>query len=56
MRNVGILLFIAAVVGVVSSCSNDRYRANLSGIEAEIEIKRLENDLFVVNQIGRAHV
>lgn len=52
MRNVGILLFIAAVIGAVSSCSSDRYRVNLSGIEAEIEIKRLEIDLFAVNPVA----
>jgi hypothetical protein len=51
MRNVGIVLFIAIVFAASSACSSDRYRVNLSGIDAEMEIKRLEMDLFAVNPV-----
>jgi hypothetical protein len=51
MRNVGVLLFIAIVLVLGPSCSRNRYRVNLSGIEADIAIKRLEKDLFAVNPL-----
>ena len=42
-----ILLVITLVV--VTSCKKNHYKVNISSIKADIEIKRLEEDLFSVN-------
>jgi hypothetical protein len=47
----GILLIIVAVIISVtgSSCKRNRFRVKISGIKTEIEIKRLEKDLFTMD-------
>jgi hypothetical protein len=37
------------VLPLLSSCRKDRYKVNTSTIDVQIEIKRLEKDLFVLN-------
>ena len=45
-----IFLLIAAVM-LLSACRRNQYRANISGIKVEINIKRLEQDLFSVDPV-----
>ncbi len=40
----GIILLIS--LSGLFSCKRDRYRINISSVKADIEVKRLENDLF----------
>jgi len=42
-------LTVLLALPVLSSCRKDPYRVNTSSIDVTIEIKRLENDLFVLN-------
>jgi len=44
-RRVALFYFCVLLI-TVSSCGDSNYKVNLSGIEAKIELKRLENDLF----------
>jgi len=40
-----VIILLISLSGLFS-CKRDRYRINISSVRAEIEIKRLENDLF----------
>ena len=42
-------IFLTLSFGCLSSCRKNHYKVNISSIKAEIEIKRLEKDLFTVN-------
>ncbi len=41
-----VVVFLALIATVAASCKKNHYRVNISTIKAEIEIKRLEEDLF----------
>lgn len=50
MRSVRVFCFIVSIVLLPSSgCKRNHYKVNTSGIEADIEIKRLEKDLFTID-------
>jgi len=40
-----VLIFLVCLPGIIS-CKRDRYSVNISSADADIQIKRLENDLF----------
>lgn len=42
-------IFLLLIVPGISSCKKNHYRINTSSINAKIEIKRLEKDLFTLN-------
>ena len=43
------ILTLMLLVTLIYSCKNDHYKVNTSSIRADIEIKRLEKDLFTLN-------
>lgn len=45
-NNKPLSIFLLAFLLVISSCKPNMYKADVSGIEADIDIKRLEVDLF----------
>jgi hypothetical protein len=47
MKNLSTIL-ITTIVALLVSCKNDQYKADVSGINPEIKIKRLEKDLFSI--------
>ena len=42
------LIILSALVIVITSCGRNHYNVNLSGIDAQVEIKRLEEDIFTI--------
>jgi len=50
-RVVTVAIFVTVLVSLLSSCKNNQYRVNISGIKAEIKIKRLEQDIFAVDPL-----
>lgn len=42
------IILLISLSGVLS-CKRDRYRINISSVETDIEVKRLENDLFNID-------
>jgi hypothetical protein len=49
MKKVFIIFFFSLVVVSLSSCRKNQYKVDISGIGVNIEIKRLEKDLFSSN-------
>ncbi len=47
----GFLILLAFVIPVFTACDGNRYRVNISGIKADIRIKRLEKDLFSMDPV-----
>ena len=43
------IIILVILVPLISSCKKDHYKVNISSIRADIEIKRLEKDLFTLN-------
>ena len=46
---VKLIVIILLAAATLSSCKRDPYRVNVSSVKADIEIKRLEQDLFSIN-------
>ncbi len=46
MTRRAVLFSFSLILIILTSCGGNNYKVNLSGIEAEVELKRLENDLF----------
>ncbi len=43
------LLILIALFNIMASCQQNEYQVNLAGIDVNIEIERLEKDLFEIN-------
>ncbi|HLN19924.1 MAG TPA: hypothetical protein VK213_02475 [Bacteroidales bacterium] len=48
-KNVFSILLLIVIILLFSSCKRNHYEVNTKGINADIEIKRLEKDLFTLN-------
>jgi len=44
-----LIVIVLLLVTTLFSCKRDPYRVNVSSVKADIEIKRLERDLFSIN-------
>jgi len=49
MKGKNTFLLITVILLTLSACKRDEYRVNISGIELDMKIRRLEQDLFSVN-------